>query len=582
MQKFRLNSNSIIAFSLVLVSSFVFLVIKFYQTALSEATSYHQQLQSEMAKTATASMTNYFEHLTDDLHLFSQLGLENVDVLQYSNQLGTEGISSWFTLDDNFNIEKIGGKALSQWVAEELRILSINAFDPSHGRGPESRTIFSPVYPDNLDSEDPPYHFLVIFLPERTSQPDYPLNPVVRNMGLLISFDWLMEKFVTPLKLGKDDFAWVMDNGGRLIYHPNHEEMLLHNIRDIQEDCAECHSSFKIQERMILEGSGRAKYIIEGEPEKIMAYEPIQYGGLKWVLAISTYSPSVARDVLRNSIAIFILSGVFLLLLIITGGSLYYLNIKRVLADQAKKRISEVQRIQEKLDQATKLASLGELIDSVAHEINTPTGIISAVADGMILNEDLGEDSKGEMHVIKKQVHRIKDYTRRLLGYSRVMPFRPEVNDILDLISECLFLVGPRLNAKKVVVINELPETWPSFTFDRPRLEQVIINLLNNAIDFVGSKGRVTLRIENRDEESSLGLQTWHVLSIEDNGAGIPAADIPNIFKPFVSNKPGSQGTGLGLSISKSIVERHSGRLEVQSSPGEGATFLIYLPADKS
>jgi signal transduction histidine kinase len=582
MQWFRLNSNSIIVFSLVLVSSFIFLVIKFYQTALSEATSYHQQLQSEMAKTATASMTNYFEHLADDLHLLSQLGLENVDVLQYSNQLSSEGISSWFTLDNNFNINQTGGKPLSEWVPQELRLMSINVFDPIQNQGTESQIIFSPVYPENLDSQDPPYHFLVIFLPARTPHPDYPSQPTIRNMGLLINFDWLMEKFVKPLKLGKDDFAWVMDDRGRLIYHPSHEEMLLHNIRDMQEDCVECHSSFKTQERMIRDGSGRARYIIEGEPEKIMAYEPIQYEGLKWVLAISTYSPSVARDVLRNSIAIFILSGVFLLLLIVTGASLYYLNMKRVLADQAKKRVSEVQRIQEKLDQATKLASLGELIDSVAHEINTPTGIISAVADGMILNENLEEASRAEMHTIKKQVHRIKDYTRRLLGYSRVMPFRPELNDILDLIAECLFLVGPRLKAKNVTIMNELPESWPPFTFDRPRLEQVIINLLNNAIDFVGSDGRITLRIESRQEEFSMGRQNWHVISIEDNGAGIPAADIPNIFKPFVSNKPGAKGTGLGLSISKSIVVRHSGRLEVQSSPGEGATFLIYLPADKS
>ena len=582
MRLLKLNSNSIIVFSILLVSSFVFLVIKFYQTALSEATSYHQQLQSEMAKTATASMTNYFEHLGDDLQLISQLGLENVDVLQHSNQLSSEGIRSWFTLDETFNIDKTGGQSLSEWVGEALHLISIDVFKPGQNHGDESRVIFSPVYPQNLDSEGPPYHFLVIFIPGKIADNDYQLKSSVRNIGLLISFDWLMDKFVKPLKLGEDDFAWVMDDRGRLIYHPRHEEMLLHNIRDIQEECAECHSSFKIQERMIEEGSGRARYIIEGEPEKIMAYEPIQYADLKWVLAISTYSPSVVRDVLRNSVAIFILSGVFLLLLIMTGASLYYLNMKRVLADQAKKRISEVQRIQEKLEQATKLASLGELIDSVAHEINTPTGIISAVADGMILNENLEEESRVEMHIIKKQVHRIKDYTRRLLGYSRVIPFRPEVNDILDLISECLFLVGPRLNAKKVRIVNELPETWPPFTFDRPRLEQVIINLINNAIDFVETKGMITLRIENKIEESTLGPQAWHILSIADNGAGIPAADIPHIFKPFVSNKPGTQGTGLGLSISKSIVERHNGRLEVKSSPGEGATFLIYLPADKS
>lgn len=582
MRLIKLNSSSIIVFSILLVSSFIFLVIKFYQTALSEATSYHQQLQSEMAKTATASMMNYFEHLADDLHLFSQLGVENVDVMQYSNQLDTEGISSWFSLDDDFNLGLTGGQPLSEWVSEELHLMSMNALDPVKVNRTEAQILFSPVYPHNLDSGDPPYHFLVIFLSEHRTTPDHAMKPPARNIGLLVNFDWLMKKFVQPLKLGEDDFAWVMDDKGRLIYHPRHEEMLLQNIRDIQEDCVDCHSSFKIQERMIVEGSGRARYFIVGEPEKIMAYEPIQYKGLKWVLAISTYSPSVARDVLRNSIAIFILSGVFLLLLVLTGLSLYYLNMKRVLADQAKKRISEVQRIQEKLDQATKLASLGELIDSVAHEINTPTGIISAVADGMILNKNLEQESQDEMHIIKKQVHRIKDYTRRLLGYSRVMPYTPEKNDILDLISECLFLVGPRLNSKSVVVVNELPDQWPPFTFDRPRLEQVIINLLNNAIDFVEPKGTITLSLSKLTEETSLGPQTWHILSIKDDGVGIAQSDISSIFKPFVSNKPGAKGTGLGLSISKSIVDRHSGRLEVRSVLGEGAEFLIYLPADKS
>jgi len=225
---------------------------------------------------------------------------------------------------------------------------------------------------------------------------------------------------------------------------------------------------------------------------------------------------------------------------------------------------------------------LGELIDPVAHEINTPTGIISVVADGLILDDNLGQETQKEMQIIKKQVHRIKDYTKHLLGYSRVMPFAPEPNDILDLIDECLFLVGPRLKGKKIEVVSELPEMWPQFTFDRPRLEQVVINLLNNAIDFVEPLGTITLRLESREEQALEGNITWNILSIQDNGVGIHAAEISRIFEPFVSNKPGAKGTGLGLSISKSIVERHSGRLEVASTPGQGATFSIYLLVDKS
>ncbi len=569
-------------FSLVLVSSFIFLVIKFYQAALSDATSYHQHLQSEMAKSATASINYYLEHLGDDLQFLVQIGAHDIENLRIASQLRTEGVNSWFTTDEHFRITHSWGDPLSSRVDEELQQLHLKVSSASSISGSDYRILFSQVYPFNPDSQQAPYHFLVIFIPKAKATTNIEGTLDIGTLGLLLNFDWLMDKFVKPLKLGEDDFAWVMDNSGRLIYHPRHEEMLLHNIRDDEVECGDCHKSFDIQEQMLVKGSGTAKYFIEGEPEKIMAYEPIVHSGLKWVVAISTYSPSVVRGVIQNSIAILVLSGGFLVLLILTGLSLYYLNLKRVLADEAKKRISQVQHIQEKLDQATKLASLGELIDSVAHEINTPTGIISAVADGLTLDDKLGQETQKEMQIIKKQVHRIKDYTRHLLGYSRVMPFAPELNDILDLIDECLFLVGPRLKGKQVEVISELPDQWPHFIFDRPRLEQVIINLLNNAIDFVETQGTITLRLESRKEQTSEGAANWNILSIQDNGTGIQATEMSRIFEPFVSNKPGAKGTGLGLSISKSIVERHGGRLEVTSTPGEGAIFSIYLLVDKS
>jgi len=569
-------------FSLVLVSSFIFLVIKFYQAALSDATSYHQHLQSEMAKSATASINYYLEHLGDDLQFLVQIGASDIENLKIASQLRTEGVNSWFTTDEHFRITHSWGDSLSSRVGEELQQLHLKVSSASSISGSGYRILFSQVYPFNQDSQEAPFHFLVLFIPKARATTNIEGALDIGTLGLLLNFDWLMDKFVKPLKLGEDDFAWVMDNTGRLIYHPRHEEMLLHNIRDDEAECGDCHESFDIQEQMLVKGSGKAKYFIEGEPEKIMAYEPIVNSGLKWVLAISTYSPSVVRNVIQNSIAILVLSGGFLVLLILTGISLYYLNLKRVLADEAKKRVSQVQHIQEKLDQATKLASLGELIDSVAHEINTPTGIISAVADGLTLDDKLGQETQKEMQIIKKQVHRIKDYTRHLLGYSRVMPFAPELNDILDLIDECLFLVGPRLKGKQVEVISELPDQWPHFIFDRPRLEQVIINLLNNAIDFVETQGTITLRLESRKEQTSEGAANWNILSIQDNGTGIQATEMSRIFEPFVSNKPGAKGTGLGLSISKSIVERHGGRLEVTSTPGEGAIFSIYLLVDKS
>jgi len=267
------------------------------------------------------------------------------------------------------------------------------------------------------------------------------------------------------------------------------------------------------------------------------------------------------------------------LLLIAAGLALYYLNLKRARATEAQKHFQQVQKIQEKLDQAAKLASIGELVDSVAHEINTPTGIIATVTDGILLSDCAQMACAADLGVIKKQVRRIKTYTKSLLAFSRRMPFQPEPNDMIELIEECLFLVSPRIRANRVEVVRELPAAFPKFTFDRPRVEQVIINLLNNAIDFVEAPGRITLKLETVLETDSQE-EKMAVLTISDNGKGIADADLPNIFEPFYSTKPLSKGTGLGLSISKSIIERHNGQIKIKTKQNQGTSFMIYLPQD--
>ena len=566
MRRVKITTTTISAFTLLLIFSFIYLVGNFYRIALTRTQTAHQEQQLDMAEAAARGIRFYTAQIQHEMTWLATLSQQNSETTPFPREGADEPVKAWFFANNDFEVTSQWGVTLPRWTQSEISGLY---------RLPQNGCQFTSVFPFTKDDPATPFYFIAI-MPLRNSA-----DTMIATgyLGALISFDWLMQKFIAPLKLTQNDFAWVMDGSGRLIYHPNHEEMLLRSTKEIREDCMECHSSFAFQDNMIKSGSGVGEYFIQGESEKIMAYAPITLLNQRWVVAISTDHPAMVQSVMSTLLPIFILSGIFLLLLIAAGLALYYLNLKRARATEAQKHFQQVQKIQEKLDQAAKLASIGELVDSVAHEINTPTGIIATVTDGILLSDCAQMACAADLGVIKKQVRRIKTYTKSLLAFSRRMPFQPEPNDMIELIEECLFLVSPRIRANRVEVVRELPATFPKFTFDRPRVEQVIINLLNNAIDFVEAPGRITLKLETVLETDSQE-EKMAVLTISDNGKGIADADLPNIFEPFYSTKPLSKGTGLGLSISKSIIERHNGQIKIKTKQNQGTSFMIYLPQD--
>ena len=248
--------------------------------------------------------------------------------------------------------------------------------------------------------------------------------------------------------------------------------------------------------------------------------------------------------------------------------------------------ITEMKKFQEKLIQTVKMDELGKLAGGVAHEINTPLGIILGYAQ--MLMEDLPPDSEGHgfLKIIEKQTHICRRIVADLLNFSRARESRMEEMDLNQSIDEVLHLVSHIFKQDWVDIEVSLDPQIPSIRGDPEKLKQVWLNLLNNAFESIGRDG--TIRIT-----SKICPQRNHVLvTVADNGAGINAKDMEKIFEPFFSTKGMGVGTGLGLSVSFGIVREHQGRIfavspvppeflgEIEKNAGSGAMFVVLLPVD--
>jgi signal transduction histidine kinase len=255
--------------------------------------------------------------------------------------------------------------------------------------------------------------------------------------------------------------------------------------------------------------------------------------------------------------------------------------------------MQELELRQKHLLRSEKLASLGTLLSGVAHELNNPLSNISTSCQ--ILSEELEEADaayKRELlRQIDKQTIRARNIVRALLDFARDRVFKKNKFHIARLVDETLrFLKGEVLAGVRIHA--DIPADLV-IEADRQRLQQVLLNMLKNAIDAIDGPGEIHLRAARRDGAdtprlpaggASLSLgrcdRRGEVVDIElrDSGQGIPPEVLPRVFDPFFTTKDVGQGSGLGLFIAYQIVEQHDGCIAVASLPGEGTVFVIRLP----
>jgi two-component system NtrC family sensor kinase len=239
---------------------------------------------------------------------------------------------------------------------------------------------------------------------------------------------------------------------------------------------------------------------------------------------------------------------------------------------------TEHQKLERQLYRSEKLASLGQLISGVAHELNNPLAAILGFAELCRDAKDKTEISRN-LEVIDREARRTAHIVENLLSFSRQRHAQRTPVDIHELLERCFALMSYNFRMHNMVVRRDYDATLPAIELDEYQVQQVFMNIILNAVQAMEGMNheepRLSVHTSLADDEKMVCIR------IEDNGPGIPQQDLARIFTPFFTTKKADEGTGLGLPVSLNIVKQHNGQIRADSIEGQGATFSITLPVSK-
>jgi two-component system NtrC family sensor kinase len=249
---------------------------------------------------------------------------------------------------------------------------------------------------------------------------------------------------------------------------------------------------------------------------------------------------------------------------------------------RVEEKTSELKRAHEHVLHVEKMASIGKMAAVVAHEINNPlSGILTyakLLKKWALQSPDMEPTRRQEisecLDLIASESRRCSELVKNMLMFSRTAPINLEWANLNAVLERCVRLVQHQLDLGNVQLQLELAAELPLVHCDPAQLEQVLLALVMNAIDAMPRGGNLWLRTRSLPQSRQIEIQ------VRDDGAGIPPDVLPRLFEPFVTTKESGKGVGLGLAISKNIIERHHGVIEVDSEPGRGTTFHIFLPVE--
>ncbi|MGA7192415.1 MAG: GAF domain-containing protein [Anaerolineales bacterium] len=241
---------------------------------------------------------------------------------------------------------------------------------------------------------------------------------------------------------------------------------------------------------------------------------------------------------------------------------------------ELKSRMAAQQEAERRLLQAAKLAAVGEMAAGIAHELNNPLTTVTGFTELILDETSMEAPHRADIELILKEARRARDVVRRLLDFARQGERTRSKADINEIIEDVLMLTRHLIHTSGVQLSLELIKDPPWVSVDTNQMKQVFLNLVHNALQAMPAGGNLEIQTSARTKDD----RPWIVVAVKDSGVGIEVKNKDRIFEPFFTTKADSGGTGLGLSVTYGIVTDHGGTIEVESSPGKGSMFTVWLP----
>lgn len=394
-------------------------------------------------------------------------------------------------------------------------------------------------------------------------------NETDREFIIRATIDFMaFNSLVQNLRLGKTGYAFILNREGKFQTQPT---------MDIPPDPDSFEFFWSAVEKT------RNKILITRQTDESGVENLYGVGSLKngqWLLIVKQQTADAFSDFRQMrtlALIIFILGA---------GGIVFMASYTtRRLVRRIRRADQEKEGMNQQIIETGKMASIGELAAGIAHEINNPVAIMVEEAGwiGDLLEEEEFSESgnldefKRALTQINTQGRRCKEITHKLLSFARKTDSTVKDVQLNDIVMEIVNLSSQMAKYNKVTIKTALQKTLPYITISPSEIQQVMLNLINNALDSMEKTGGA-IHISTKISE----IEPEHiVIVVEDDGPGIPEANLPRLFDPFFTTKPVGKGTGLGLSICYGIINKMGGKIDVQSTVGKGTRFRIWIPFQK-